>query len=142
MKNKKYVKEYCWAFKDDEFFNNGEKTIEDTLKEAFNTASESNFENDILVVRIGEKRYYNDNYHLDFDDVLEKMKDYAWDEAGEIAEGYLECSKEDLEWAQEKFLTLWKQFKKRTKNERAFYFAENIEEYKLDINGNIILENV
>ncbi|WP_462350833.1 hypothetical protein [Fusobacterium varium] len=40
------------------------------------------------------------------------------------------------------FLTIWKQFKKRTKNERAFYFAENIEEYKLDTNGNIILENV
>lgn len=142
MKNKKYIKEYCWAFKEDEFFNNGEKTIKDTLKEAFNTASESNFKNGVLIVRVGEKRYYNDNSSLDFDDVLERMKDCAWDEAGEIAEGYLECSKEDLEWAQEKFLNLWKQFKKRTKNERAFYFAENIEEYKLDINGNIILENV
>lgn len=142
MKNKKYVKEYCWAFKGNEYFNNGEKTIKATLKEAFDTANERDFENDILVVQIGEKRYYNDNSTLDFDDVLERMKDYAWDEAGEISEGYLECSKEDLEWAQEKFLTLWKQFKKKTKNERAFYFAENIEEYKLDTNGNIILENV
>ena len=99
-------------------------------------------ENSILIVRVREKRYYNDNSTLNFDDVLERMKDCAWDEAGEIAEGYLECSKEDLEWAQEKFLNLWKQFKKRTKNERVFYFAENIEEYKLDTNGNIILEGI
>lgn len=138
MKNK----EYCWAFKGKEYFNGGEKTIKATLKEAFDTANERDFENDILVVQIGEKEYYNDNYHLDFDDVLDRMKDCAWNEAGEIAEGYLECSKEDLEWAQEKFLNLWKQFKKRTKNERAFYFAVNIEEYKLDTNGNIILENM
>ena len=77
-------------------------------------------ENGILIVRVREKRYYNDNSTLNFDDVLERMKDCAWDEAGEIAEGYLECSKEDLEWAQEKFLNLWKQFKKRTKNERVY----------------------
>lgn len=142
MENKKYIKEYCWVLEGEEYFEDGEKTIKDTLKEAFNTASESNFKNGVLIVRVGEKSYYNDNSSLDFNDVIDRMVDIAWDEAGEIAEGYLECSKEDLEWAQEKFLNLWKQFKKRTKNERAFYYPINIKEYKLDTNGNIILENV
>lgn len=138
MKNK----EYCWAFEKDEYFNNGEKTIKDTLKEAFNTASEDNFKNGVLIVRVGTKEYYNDNSNLDFDEVLERMKDYAWDEMGEIADGYLACSEKDMEWAQEKFLKLWKQFKKRTRNEKTMYLAKCIEEYKLDANGNIILENM
>lgn len=138
MKNK----EYCWALKGEEYFKDGEKTIKATLKEAFNTANERDFENDILVVQIGEKEYYNDDSDLDFNDVIDRMSDKAWDESGEIAEQYLECSKEDIEWAQERFLNLWREFKKKTGNDKAFYYAINIKEYKLDTNGNIILENV
>lgn len=129
---------YCFSL-DDDYYELGCNTVNKTLKEAFRTASEYDFEDGILKVHIGTVKYYNDNEYLDFEDIIEKMKDTAYDEGGEHAENYLEdISEEDINWAQAKFLELWKQFKKRTKNEEVFFEAENIKTYYLDKKGKLI----
>lgn len=130
--------QYCFSLSDN-YFTTGEKTIKKTLKEAFNNATEDDFIDGVLKVKVGIIEYYNDDKYLDFEDVIEKMKDIAYDEGGEFAENYLEgCSGEDLKWAQEKFLHLWQQFKKRTGNREIFFTAKNIAVYYLDKKGELI----
>lgn len=131
---------YCFSLLD-EYYILGASTVKETLKMALNEAEEDNFNNGILKVHVGKVRYYNDDDLLDFRDVIEKMQEIAYDEWGDYAEYYLDLiqiSKEDLEWAQKEFLKLWKKFKKRTKNEDAFYFAEDVVTYEIDRKGNII----
>lgn len=54
-------KKYCFSFLGDQVFIPGTKTIEGTLKSAFNIAKEKHFKDDELRVMIGELENSNSN---------------------------------------------------------------------------------
>lgn len=119
-------KQYAYSFDNEYFgacvFDSKEEALADARKEA---------KTDDKIVYIGEVNFYEEDCSGLASDVAERLQERAYDEVDELADNYMELTKEEEEILEERLKKVVLDFQKEFNHKPTFYTVSDIEEIEL-----------
>ena len=119
-------KEYAYSF-DDEFY--GFCTFDSKEEALANARTQAN--KDDLFVYIGEVNHYEEDCSGLASDVVEKLQENAYNEVDDLAQNYMELTKEEEEILEERLKKVILDFQKEFNHKPDFWYVTDIERVKL-----------
>ena len=119
-------KQYAYSFDDEYFgpctFNSKEEALADARKEA---------DADYLLVYIGEVNYYEEDCSGLANDIIETLRERAYDEVDDLADNYMDLTKEEEKILEERLKKVILDFQKEFGYEPTFFTVSDVETINL-----------
>ena len=119
-------KQYAYSFDDEYFgpctFDSKEEALADARKEA---------DADYLLVYIGEVNYYEENCSGLASDIIETLRERAYDEVDDLADNYMDLTKEEEKILEEMLKETILKFQEKFNHEPTFFTVSNVEKIYL-----------